>query len=120
MSEKTINCLIIVDTAATVNGTTTVYMIDDNGDASQGSNELNIHCDIGDTLNFNIASIIPSWGCVLTKFTPGSGTPVINPNYENGVWTGVVNKKGQLQYTWTFTVNGQPDSYTWDPFITVT
>jgi hypothetical protein len=120
MSEKTINCLIIVDAYATVNGTTTVYMVDDNGDPAQGGNELIINCKVGDVINFNVASVIPTWGCVLTAFVPGGGTPVINPNYVNGVWTGQVSRKGKMTYHFNFTVNGYPDTFAWDPFINVT
>ncbi|MDB4948132.1 MAG: hypothetical protein JWM27_781 [Gemmatimonadetes bacterium] len=120
MSEKTINCLCVVDTAATVNGTTTVYMLDDNGDPNQGSNELTINCDIGDTINFNVASIIPTWGCVLTAFVPATSPALFVPNYVNGVWTGIVNSKGNMTYHFNFTVNGQPGTYNWDPFINVT
>jgi len=121
MSEKTINVLIIVDTYATVNGTTTVYMVDDNGDASQGSRELNIQCEVGDTINWFVTSILPTWGCVLTEFTPEGGTSVMNPINENGVWTAYVSGTGtNVPYTFTFTINGQPGTYTWDPYITVT
>ena len=119
MSEKTINVLLIVDTVATVNGTTTVYMVDDNGDVA--SNELTIVCDIGDTINWNVASVIPSWGCVLTGFVSGTGNNLfsLGPGFENGVWTGVVGSKGSETYHFTFTVNGSPDTYQWDPFIHV-
>jgi len=121
MSEKSINCLIIVDTEATVNGTTTVYMVDDNGDASQGSSELTINCEVGDTINFNVASIIPTWGCALTGLTYNSGQAVLfRPGFKNGVWTGTVEQKGNMQYSFTFTISPSSTQYTWDPFITVT
>ncbi len=116
---STIHCLVVVDPIATLNGPVTVYMLDDNGDPNQGSNELNINAAIGDTIIFNITSLIPSWGCVLTTFTPGSGQAVITPTVTDGVWSGQVQNKGKLQYTLTFTINGTTQSFTWDPFITV-
>ena len=119
---RTISVLLIVDTVATVNGATTVYMVDDNpADTAQGGNELNINCEIGDTIIWNVASIIPSWGCVLTEFvkTEGDNLFSLGPGFSNGVWTGVVGRKGSETYHFNFTVNGDSGTYNWDPYITV-
>ena len=66
---NTINVQIVVNSVLTAQGTTTLFMFDDNlsdsqGQAfnGQGSNELTIHAQIGDTINWNISSIDADFG----------------------------------------------------------
>ena len=124
-----VNILIVVDTQATINGNTTVYLVDDDpNDQGQGGFNLVTEVSPGDTLFWRAVSINQVDTVQLKAFEDKSdnnlfntGDPHAATSNPNGLWKGTVkdDATGTESYVFSFTINCGSTVYDHDPQIRI-
>ena len=98
-----------------------VNVFDDNGDPNQGSNELQVNAQLGNTLIWKAISKSGKDTIHLIEFISNNAVNLFSGKgpYKNGDGTfeGELTKTGTECYTFTFKINDSPDIYRWDPYI---
>ena len=105
----------------TFNANNWLTITDDNNDPSQGSFEMTIYCNVGNTIRWVAAAHNGTDTVELTAFIDGGGTDVFGghpPTHQtDGSFQGTTSGSGHETYHYNFTVNGGNTTYWWDPFI---
>lgn len=117
-----ITVTIIVDTTQTIQtGNAVVQVTDDNGDPSQGSNELAINVKVGNTIIWRAVSQSGGDSIQLTTFDVRGGVQLFTnggpQKNADGTWQGVIAITGTEVYAFDLTINNSTRTYTWDPYI---
>lgn len=121
MKNKTINVLVVVNTASLDQGKPQVYMISDHaGDKGEGSPELSVVAKEGDYIHWRAISVNLKDDVEIIDFEQTGGETVVKqPFFTELGWTTKVVAQGDESYTLTFSINGE-GLFSWDPKIIIT
>ncbi|AUN33601.1 hypothetical protein [Niveispirillum cyanobacteriorum] len=126
MSQQNVNVICVFDTETTQeNGPgvgATVYMISDQGPgaAGQGTNELTVTVNVGDTITWTLVPLISFMSVSFTSFVQTSGSGVLSTRQISSTqWQANCLGKGQVTYHFNLQIANDTNTYSWDPFITI-
>jgi hypothetical protein len=126
MTQQTVNVICVLDTETTQkagSGTpATVYMISDQGTAAsgQGSNELTITVNAGDTIIWTLVPLISFMTSTFTAFDQTSGTGTLKTSQNSSTqFTAQCIGAGSVTYHFNLQIIDDTNTYSWDPYITI-
>ncbi|WP_062056594.1 AidA/PixA family protein [Aquimarina longa] len=94
---------------------------DNNGDPNQGSNEITVNANVGNTLRWVGKSKNGTDTVQLTAFVFRGETNLFGENLpskqSDGSYMGKLVTTGTEVYSFSFTINNVPTTYNWDPYI---
>lgn len=126
MTQQNVNVICVFDTESTQEngpGTpATVYMISDQGPsaAGQGTSELTVTVNVGDTITWTLSPLVSFMQVSFTAFTQTGGSGVlVTKQLSSTQWQAYCEGAGQVVYHFTLKIANDPNSYNWDPYITI-
>ncbi len=126
MTQQSVNVICVFDTETTQengpNVGATVYMISDQGPtaAGQGTNELTITVNVGDTITWNLEPLINFMSVSFTSFVQTSGNGVLATRQISSTqWAANCLGSGQVTYHFNLQIANDTNTYSWDPFINI-
>lgn len=126
MTQQNVNVICVFDTETTQkngpNSSATVYMISDQGPgaAGQGTSELTITVNVGDTILWTLTPLISFMGVSFSSFVQTSGSGVLaTKQLSSTQWQGYCEGQGQVTYHFNLQIANDKNTYTWDPYINI-
>ncbi|MBJ7415817.1 MAG: hypothetical protein JHC88_10270 [Niveispirillum sp.] len=126
MTQQNVNVICVFDTETTQengpNVAATVYMISDQGPsaAGQGTSELTITVNVGDTITWTLVPLLSFMSVSYTGFEQTAGTGVLSTRQISSTqWTANCLGSGQVTYHFNLQIANDGNTYWWDPFITI-
>jgi plastocyanin len=126
MTQQNVNVICVCDTETTQkngpNNGSTLYMLSDQGanTPGQGTSEITITVDVGDTINWTITPLINFMTITLTNFVQTSGAGILQTTKTSSTtWQANCIGAGQVTYHFNFTILHDSNTYWWDPYINI-